>query len=87
MNIAGSPPEIRHIDKASKAADEVKPGNPVDHPLGIPSGVVMATIQDDDERMLARIGYRQACFPPPPLPRLSPPPLNSRPFISLAVSA
>ncbi len=26
---------------------------------------VMATIEDDDERLLARIGYRQVCFYPP----------------------
>ncbi|KAH0548484.1 hypothetical protein GP486_007938 [Trichoglossum hirsutum] len=52
---SGSPSKNLGIGKA----DEVKSEKKADPPLGIPPRRAMATIQDDDERMLARIGYRQ----------------------------
>jgi hypothetical protein len=61
MHKTGSLSEIQDIHKLPAPADEVKKGITANPPLGIPPEV-MATIQNDDERMLARIGYRQVCF-------------------------
>ncbi|KAI9868304.1 MAG: hypothetical protein M1813_005747 [Trichoglossum hirsutum] len=52
-------PDSPSRDLGIGKTDEVKSGEKADPPLGIPPRLVMATIQDDDERMLARIGYRQ----------------------------
>ncbi|KAH0543300.1 hypothetical protein FGG08_002363 [Glutinoglossum americanum] len=59
MHTAGSSPEISDTKKSPVKADEEKSGKTSDPTLGVPPRAVMATIQDDDERMLARIGYRQ----------------------------
>jgi hypothetical protein len=55
-------PDSPSRDLGIGKTDEVKSGEKADPPLGIPPRLVMATIQDDDERMLARIGYRQVCY-------------------------